>query len=88
MISPLRHHFTPRAQVEWDKIPAEAHERILNAVWCGNCRTSVRVIDYTGTWEESGEIRLQGFCATCGHVVVRIIEKAEPETKPIKKKVK
>lgn len=77
MIAPKRHHFTPRAQAVWDQIPQEAQARILNAVWCGHCRDSSSIVDYTGTWEKPGDIRLQGFCAHCGHVVIHILEESE-----------
>ncbi|MGE9293360.1 MAG: hypothetical protein ACQKBW_07085, partial [Puniceicoccales bacterium] len=76
MIAKARHHFTPRAQAVWDEIPTEGQEAILDNVWCGDCRDATRIEDYTGTWDD-GEIRLQGFCSVCGHVCVRIVERAE-----------
>jgi len=77
MVAPNYHRFTPRAQAIWDNIPVDAQERILNAVWCGSCRTSGRIVDYTGAVQGAGDIRLQGHCAQCGHVVVRILEESE-----------
>jgi hypothetical protein len=68
-----RHPFTPAAKRLWDGIPRAAQERILDHIWCGNCLTSRRISDFTGVTEDSN-IRLQGFCTECGHVVVRIIE--------------
>ena len=71
-----RHPFTPAAQPLWDGVPAEAQARLLDNVWCGQCRSARRILDFTGVTER-GNLRLQGFCAECGHVVVRLIEVSE-----------
>jgi len=71
-----RHPFTPAAKLLWDAIPTAGQERVLANVWCSNCRSSRRILDFTGVADD-GDIRLQGFCAECGHVVVRIIEASE-----------
>ena len=68
-----RHPFTPAAQILWDEIPPAGQQRILDSVWCGHCGSSRRIEDFTGVPEGDG-IRLQGFCAACGHVVLRLIE--------------
>lgn len=76
-----RHPFAPAAQPLWDDISPVVQQSILDHVWCGHCRTSRRIEDFTGVPEHGG-IRLQGFCAACGHVVVRLIE---PPDAPISK---
>ena len=68
-----RHPFAPAAQLLWDEIPPAGQQRILGSVWCGHCSTGRRIEDFTGV-PDGGGIRLQGFCAVCGHVVVRLIE--------------
>ncbi len=73
----MRHHFTPPADKLWKQIPAPAQEAILAAVWCGHCGDARPVLDHTGVTTDEGDIRLQGFCANCGHVVVRIVETSE-----------
>lgn len=68
-----RYPFSPSAQPLWDAIPPDVQQSILDHVWCGQCRAGRRVEDFTGVPDHGG-IRLQGFCAVCGHVVVRMIE--------------
>jgi len=76
-----RHPFTRAAKLLWDTLPAAGQERVLNNAWCGHCRSSRRILDFTGV-AENGDIRLHGFCAECGHVVVRIIETSESPSRP------
>jgi hypothetical protein len=73
----MRHHFSPAADKLWQQIPATAQDGILSTVWCGHCRSGRRVLDHTGVTTDKGDIRIQGFCADCGHVVVRIVETSE-----------
>ena len=68
-----RYSFTPAAQLLWDDIPPAGQQRILDSVWCGHCGSGRRIEDFTGV-PEGGGIRLQGFCAACCHVVLRLIE--------------
>jgi len=75
-----RHPFSPAAQPLWDSISTTGQERILDNVWCGHCGSARRIIDFAGV-SEDGDIRLQGFCATCGHAIVRIIETSEAPTR-------
>jgi len=76
-----RNPFTPAAQRLWDAIPPAAQKDLLANVWCGNCRSSQHIADFTAVAEE-GDIRLQGFCDQCGRVVVRIIETSEAPPPP------
>lgn len=68
--------FTAKAAVLWGTIPKEARERILGNVFCGRCRGSVTITDYTGE-ERNGDVILKGSCANCGHEVVRVVEMSE-----------
>jgi hypothetical protein len=72
-------NFTPKASLLWTIVPKEARERILKAVFCTRCRTSVEIVDYTGT-ERNGDVVLSGSCKVCGHKVVRVIETSEQPT--------
>jgi RNase P subunit RPR2 len=69
--------FTTQAAVLWGVIPLEAQERILKNVFCVKCRTSVRIVNFTGDVEKNGDLILKGSCAICGHKVVRVWEASE-----------
>ena len=73
--------FSPKAELLWSTIWPEAKERILHAVWCGNCRTSVEIVDFTGK-EKSGDVVLEGRCARCGERVCRVVETSEAPIPP------
>lgn len=68
--------FTPKAEALWSIVPNWARERILANVFCTRCRTSVQMVDYTGT-EKNGDVILEGQCAVCGHKVARVVETSE-----------
>lgn len=70
--------FTAKAAVLWGAIPKEARERILAAVFCVKCRTSVQITKFTGE-EKNGDVYLKGSCAKCGHEVVRVVETSEED---------
>jgi RNase P subunit RPR2 len=72
-------HFTSKALLLWSLIPKEARERILKAVFCTRCRTSVEIVSYKVT-ERSGDVILTGSCKVCGHEVVRVVEMSEQPT--------
>lgn len=65
--------FAPAPRL-WKSIPETHREQLLNNVFCGRCRASMRIVNFTGTPEESGGLVLRGFCADCGSPVVRVIE--------------
>lgn len=73
--------FTPKAALLWSTVPAEARLRILRAVWCGNCRKSVEIVDYRGR-ERNGDIVIKGACRQCGHRVCRVVETSEAPIPP------
>jgi hypothetical protein len=62
-----------KAELLWARIPPAAQERILAAVWCVQCRTGVRIVDYC-VCEIGGDIVLDGRCAACGGRVRRHVE--------------
>ncbi len=68
--------FTPKAAMLWATIPKEARERILANVFCGNCRASVTITNFTGK-EAKGDLILRGVCAQCGQEVVRVVETSQ-----------
>ena len=69
--------FTTQAAVLWGAIPIEAQKRILAAVFCSKCLTSVQIVKFTGKVEKHGDVILKGSCAVCGHKVVRVVETSE-----------
>ncbi len=69
--------FTPQAKALWDRIPKEYWEKILSNVYCGHCRDSVTITNYTGA-VKGGNLLLVGLCAVCRTDVARWIEKPSP----------
>lgn len=69
--------FTTQAAIVWGAIPLEAQQRVLKNVFCVKCRTSVQIINFTGTVEKNGDLILDGYCAVCGHAVTRSLETSE-----------
>ena len=57
----------------WMKVPADIRNKILNNVFCPQCRGVVRICDFSVELV-SQDIVLNGFCSTCGHKVARVIE--------------
>ena len=68
--------FTPMAAVQWITISQEGRSRILANVFCGQCRDSVPITNFTGE-EHQGDVYLKGSCARCGHDVARLVETSE-----------
>lgn len=60
----------------WNDISEEYQEKILNAVWCTKCKTSVRIKDYTVTFREgySDDVCFDGKYSICGVDVTRVLE--------------
>ena len=69
--------FTPKARSFWESLPPGVPEMLLGNVFCGNCRCSVQIVDYSGEMD-GGDLVLRGTCATCGGPVARLVE--APET--------
>ena len=64
------------AEILWAKVPPKTQKAILENVWCGQCKTAVRIIDYTLS-ESRGDVLLAGRCATCAGIVRRLVETSE-----------
>jgi hypothetical protein len=71
-----KNRFSPEAAILWSSVPSDARHRILNAVWCSNCRGAVQMIDFTDQVEK-GDLILTGKCTKCGGKVVRLLETSE-----------
>ena len=65
--------FTGEARERWNKIPKWAQLRILENVWCVECRSAVSIILET-TEMQQDDLILRGKCKTCGHEVCRLVE--------------
>ena len=64
---------TLRAREVWEAIPGEVRVKLLNNVWCADCRKTTGICEVTGSVEK-GALVLKGRCTTCGGKVVRLIE--------------
>ena len=65
--------FTPKAKKIWEAIPGIIQFKILNNVWCVQCRKESSIGNLTGKIE-SGMLVLRGTCTKCGGDVARVIE--------------
>jgi len=65
--------FDLKAEILWQTLPARVRSGLLNNVWCGHCRTSVSLVDYTGK-AVGGDLVLTGRCGVCGGRVARHVE--------------
>ena len=65
--------FTPKAKKIWEAIPGIIQFKILNNVWCVQCRKESSIGNLTGKIE-SGMLVLRGSCTKCGGEVARVIE--------------
>jgi RNase P subunit RPR2 len=68
--------FAPDGRARWEEIPNWAQTKILDAVWCGNCRRGVP-IELVQRRMKSGSLILKGTCRHCGKQIVRSIEPKE-----------
>lgn len=57
----------------WMDLPIDTRRRILSAVWCPQCASSVTMCDYSAALE-GGVVVLRGFCSVCGHKTARVLE--------------
>ena len=65
--------FTPKAKNIWRAIPGEAQLKILNTVWCTQCRNMTGITNITAR-VDSGMLVLTGKCIRCSGDVARVIE--------------
>lgn len=70
-----RGDFTREAERRWAAIGGRMQTRLLNNVWCGECRGSSTIVRYTGRIRR-GNLILEGECLKCGGPVARVIEGA------------
>ncbi len=65
--------FTPQAAKFWAAISPNDRKLILSNVWCGKCRHSVIITNFSGVIR-SGDLLLVGRCAECRADVARVVE--------------
>ena len=59
-----------KAAREWQKIPEEEKELLLNSAYCHNCKHTSFRSDYNLQIDKFGII-IQGYCAKCGAKIAR-----------------
>lgn len=67
------------AEYMWAKIPVQGKDAILAAVWCGQCRTGVKMMDFSAR-RVGDALVLDGRCSVCGGLVCRHVE--APDGRP------
>jgi hypothetical protein len=73
MQNKIEDNFTPEAKKIWQAIPAGIRLKILNNVWCVQCKEMTGIGKIRGN-VESGMLVLGGVCTRCGGEVARVIE--------------
>ena len=73
MIHKMEDNLTPKARKIWQAIPGDIQLKILNNVWCGQCRGVTGIGNVNGK-VESSLLVLRGICTKCGGEVARVIE--------------
>ncbi len=66
-------HFTPDAQLAWDRISESDHEHLLTNGFCTRCLATRHFTLDEGEMRD-GELAMIGRCDTCGARVVKLIE--------------
>ena len=69
----MKDNLTPKAKRIWEAIPGNIRLKILNNVWCVQCKDMRGIGNFTGKIEK-GMLVLRGVCTRCGGEVVRVIE--------------
>lgn len=64
---------SPKAKAFWERIPADIRVRLLNNVYCTQCKGSTGITQVKGTIEKR-DLILRGYCTRCGNEVARLIE--------------
>jgi len=83
----MANEFSKEALKLWMDLPADIRNKILSNVFCGQCRGTVTICDFSVEVVRP-DIVLRGFCATCGHKVARVVEGLAQGAKPSPKKSK
>jgi hypothetical protein len=73
MQNKIEDNLTPKARKIWRTIPANIRLKILNNVWCVQCKEITEIGNVSGKIE-SGMLVLRGMCTRCGGKVARVIE--------------
>jgi hypothetical protein len=68
----MENNFTPKAKRIWESIPGDIRLKILNNVWCIQCKDMTGINNFNGK-VESGMLVLRGVCTRCGGAVARVI---------------
>jgi hypothetical protein len=69
----LEEKLSPKARKIWQAIPADIRLKILNNVWCAQCKEMTGIGKASGK-VESGMLVLRGICNRCSGEVARVIE--------------
>ena len=67
---------SPQAKKHWEKIPQSVRVKLLNNVYCTDCRGVTGIGEISGSVDR-GDLVLKGICTTCGSQVARRIETSE-----------
>ena len=65
---------TSQARNIWELIPGRVQIKLLNNVWCVNCRKTTGIGGDVSGKVAKGMLVLHGKCTGCGEVVARVIE--------------
>jgi len=65
--------FTPPAARRWAELGGQLQTKLLNNVWCGECRRTTTIVNFKGKIER-GDLILVGECIECAGPVARLIE--------------
>lgn len=65
--------FTTEAKAVWGAIPSLVKDKILQNIWCSQCKSVATISGFTGQIVD-GNLVLKGQCTKCGHAVARLIE--------------
>jgi len=66
---------TTQAKILWEAIPKPLRLKLLNNVYCSDCKKTTGVGDIKMT-VESGDLIISGICTKCGTKVARLVESA------------
>jgi len=64
---------TPKAKKIWESIPGDIRLKILNNVYCVQCRDMTGIGNFTVKIEK-GMLVLRGVCTRCGGKVAIVLE--------------
>ena len=65
---------TSQARKIWEAIPGNVQIKLLNNVWCFNCRKTTGIGGDVSGKVAKGMLVLHGKCTRCGETVARVIE--------------